>query len=70
VRALLLQIAGEHGEGEKVELLQVDADRALFRLRVRAEGRDAASTLRLAVFAALAREGVALGRLPLREAPS
>jgi small-conductance mechanosensitive channel len=67
VRDRLLDVARVHGEEARVEILSVDAERSHFRVHVRMDGRDARSTLQLAVASALAQAGVALGRLPPRE---
>jgi hypothetical protein len=67
VRDRLLDVARIHGDEARVELLSVDTDGAHFRIRVRAEGPEARSTLQLAVATALRQAGIALGRLPSRE---
>jgi hypothetical protein len=67
VRDRLLDVSRVHGEDARVEILSVDAERSHFRIHVRVEGRDARSTLQLAVATALAQAGIPLGRLPSRE---
>jgi len=68
IRSLLLRTAEGQGDEVRVDVVSVDAERALFRVYARNDARDARSQLQLAVAAALAREGIALGRLPAREA--
>jgi len=68
VRSLILRTAEGQGDQAWVDVVSVDAERALFRVSVRNDARDARSQLQLAIASALAREGIALGRLPPREA--
>jgi small-conductance mechanosensitive channel len=70
VQGLLLGVASRFSDDARVELLSADIDRALFRVTLASDQRNARSELTLAIVEALAGAHVPLGRLSGREAQS